>query len=435
MRARDPDRRPGAGEEPDLLEAAGRKGSEPIRKATIDFVRENNRALILRALRFGGAQSRTALGLSTGLSPAAMSGITSAMLDEGILRQPKPVQTAAKGRGRPQVKLALNPLRGSVVTVMIAVHCIRLKLFDYAGAELAGSDVELAALELRRGDFIRAIGDAVSGLIDKAPIPVGPLGGIEVSVQGITDGAGEKILWSPVLKAREIDLARRFSRRFGVPVKVMNDCAAMTEALQWIDPACYQNRFAVILIGYGVGMGLFLDGAPFVGFRNSAVEFGHMNHVPEGALCRCGRRGCIEAYASDYAIWRRAGDLDPQSLFPPPGAEEMAAIEDRARNGDPSALAAYREAGCAIGFGLGRLFALIGSVPVAFTGSGTRVMTLIDTGLRDGFEQSLVEDLRGRLDYETIEDDAALVFKGLAMTGLSRLDSEDVVADTLLRLP
>jgi hypothetical protein len=62
-------------------------------------------------------------------------------------------------------------------------------------------------------------------------------------------------------------------------------------------------------------------------------------------------------------------------------------------------------------------------------------MTLIDTGLRDGFEQSLVEDLRGRLDYETIEDDAALVFKGLAMTGLSRLDSEDVVADTLLRLP
>ncbi|WP_282610719.1 ROK family protein [Pelagibius sp. Alg239-R121] len=403
-------------------------GGETIRKATIDLVRENNRALILRALRRGGAQSRTALGQVTGLSPAAISGITSAMLDEGVLLQADGESGTAKARGRPQVKLSLNPLRGCVVAVMIAVNRIRLKLVDYAGKECTESHVDVAALEMQRGEFIRTIGDAVFSLLDETLNAAGPLSRIEVSVQGITDGAGEKILWSPVLRAREIDLARRFSRRFGVPVSVMNDCAAMTEALQWIDPPRYRERFAAILIGYGVGMGLFLDGAPLVGLRDSAVEFGHMNHVPEGALCRCGRRGCVEAYAADYAIWRRAKGKDDQKLVAPPSAEEMALIEDRARQGNEQALAAYREAGCAIGFGLGRLFALIGPVPVAFTGSGTRTMDLLEEGLRDGFEQSLVEDLRGELVFETLGDEAALVFKGLAMGALNRLDTEDIAA-------
>lgn len=364
----------------------------------------------------------------TGLSPAAVSGITSAMLEEGLLVQADADAEAAKGRGRPQVKLSLNPLRGCVVAVMIAVNRIRLKLIDYAGEERAESHVDVAALELRRGDFIRTIGDAVFTLLDETPQPAGPLSRIEISVQGITDGAGAKILWSPVLRAREIDLGRRFSRRFGVPVSVMNDCAAMTEALQWIDPPRYRERFAAVLIGYGVGMGLFIDGAPLVGLRDSAVEFGHMNHVPEGALCRCGRRGCVEAYAADYAIWRRAKGLDATKLVAPPPAAEMARIEELAREGDEQARAAYREAGCAIGFGLGRLFALIGPVPVAFTGSGTRTMDLLEEGLRDGFEQSLVEDLRGELIFETLGDEAALVFKGLAMAALNRLDTEDVAA-------
>lgn len=401
-------------------------GSEAIRKATIDLVRENNRALILRALRRGGAQSRTALGRVTGLSPAAVSGITSAMLEEGLLLQADAENETAKGRGRPQVKLLLNPLHASVVAVMIAVNRIRLKLIDYAGEERAESRVDVAALELQRGDFIRAIGDAVFTLLEDCPHPAGPLSRIEISVQGITDGAGAKILWSPVLRAREIDLGRRFSRRFGVPVSVMNDCAAMTEALQWIDPPRYRGRFAAVLIGYGVGMGLFIDGAPFVGLRDSAVEFGHMNHVPGGALCRCGRRGCVEAYAADYAIWRRAKGLDTGALVAPPQPEEMARIEELARVGDEQARTAYREAGRAIGFGLGRLFALIGPVPVAFTGSGTSSIDLLEAGLRDGFEQSLVEDLRGELVFETLGDEVTLVFKGLAMAALNRLDTEDV---------
>ena len=405
-----------------------REGERDIRKATIDLVRENNRALILRALRRGGAQSRTALGQATGLSPAAVSGITSILLEEGILIQADGETAASKSRGRPQVKLSLSPQRGCIVAVMIAINRIRLKLVDYAGEECAESHVDVAALELQRGDFIRTIGDAVFSLLDGASGAVGPLSRIEISVQGITDGAGAKILWSPVLRAREIDLGRRFSRRFGVPVSVMNDCAAMTEALQWIDPPRYRDRFAAILIGYGVGMGLFLDGAPLVGLRDSAVEFGHMNHVPEGALCRCGRHGCVEAYAADYAIWRRANGRDDQKLVAPLSADEMALVEERAREGDEHALAAYREAGCAIGFGLGRLFALIGPVPVAFTGSGTRTMDLLEDGLRDGFEQSLVEDLRGELVFETLGDEAALVFKGLTMGALNRLDTEDVAA-------
>ena len=55
-------------------------------------------------------------------------------------------------------------------------------------------------------------------------------------------------------------------------------------------------------------MGLIINGDVYHGATGAASEFGHMNHIPHGPLCRCGKQGCIEAYAADYGIWRAAGE-------------------------------------------------------------------------------------------------------------------------------
>ncbi|MCE3544234.1 ROK family protein, partial [Escherichia coli] len=116
----------------------------------------------------------------------------------------------------------------------------------------------------------------------------------------------------------------------------------------------------------------------------SGAEFGHMLHVPNGALCRCGRHGCIEAYASDYAILRRTAGEDEQAQpAQDVDAASFNAVADRARSRDGAERAAFRKAGQAIGSGLRSLFSLIDPVPIALVGPGAGVFDLIEADLRE----------------------------------------------------
>ncbi|MCB8829086.1 ROK family protein, partial [Escherichia coli] len=106
--------------------------------------------------------------------------------------------------------------------------------------------------------------------------------------------------------------------------------------------------------------------------------------VPNGALCRCGRHGCIEAYASDYAILRRTAGEDEQAQpAQDVDAASFNAVADRARSRDGAERAAFRKAGQAIGSGLRSLFSLIDPVPIALVGPGAGVFDLIEADLRE----------------------------------------------------
>ncbi len=88
-----------------------------------------------------------------------------------------------------------------------------------------------------------------------------------------------------------------------------NDCRLIAQALSRSHADLLGDTFATVLFSHGVGLGLYLNGRPFAGTRSSAMEIGHLRYESGGALCRCGRRGCIEAYAADYGIERLASGL------------------------------------------------------------------------------------------------------------------------------
>lgn len=99
-----------------------------------------------------------------------------------------------------------------------------------------------------------------------------------------------------------------------------------------------------LTLGTGVGGGLIFDGRLHRGATGSAGELGHMVIEVGGALCACGRRGCLEAYCGTYAIQRLAGSqTTPQ---------ELAAA---AEAGDAAALAVWNEVGTRLGEGVANL--------------------------------------------------------------------------------
>jgi glucokinase len=125
----------------------------------------------------------------------------------------------------------------------------------------------------------------------------------------------------------------------------------------------------LLTLGTGVGGGLILDGSLFRGAFGIGAELGHMRLVPDGHLCGCGIRGCLEQYASGSALLRHAREAISAS---PDIARNLLArgdgtleglkgehITEAAREGDPVALAAFNTMASYLGAGIASLCAVI----------------------------------------------------------------------------
>ncbi len=386
-----------------------------------DDMRRQNRTKILAALRSGGNLSRTEIGQNTGLSAATVSAITADLIASEVLLRLEDTDQASAGRGRPRVALTFNPDFSCIATIVLQLNEISVSIVGYQGTTIHEDRIEFATTTCSGRELLQNMVTILDkGLNESKP---GVLKHITVGVQGITDVSNTMMMWSPITTSREIPIQKHLKERFGVPVSVHNDCNMIARALRRSEPDLYNADFAAILLSHGIGMGLYHNGKLVKGTHSSATEFGHMAHITNGALCRCGRSGCIEAYAGDYAIYRKAGN--EASSSPPHDhihQRDMEEISARARNNDPDAIAAFEEAGIAIGAGIASLFALFDPFPVAFVGAGAAAHDLLEQSIEKAIGTSH-PDLHGaELSLRYYPEDRPLVQKGCAITALMEVD-------------
>ena len=175
---------------------------------------------------------------------------------------------------------------------------------------------------------------------------MGEINAVGVGLSGIVDHMTGTVAWSPLLTAADTDLKSAFSQRHSCPLYVDNDSNMLTLAELWFGAGRELSNFAVVTIEHGVGMGLVLDNRLFRGSRGMGLELGHTKVQLDGALCRCGQRGCLEAYLADYALAREAGtalDRGPRSLQSPNAMLEM--LYAQAKAGNKSASTIFQRAG------------------------------------------------------------------------------------------
>ena len=381
------------------------------------------------ALRRHGPLSRTEISALTGLSASTVTVITTALLERGRLApeavtEGPPSDYPVLKRGRPQVRLCLNSGAASVAVVVITLNRMHVMIGDYSG-RIVATAMDRSRTKGMAGEAIAAT--AVAALKDlhgRTLHRIGPLQSILVSVEGIVDVEGTALLWSPFIDDDKVPIKAAFEEAFGVPTSLSNDAVLIAEALRWSSAEQYGDNFAAVLLSNGIGMGLYIHGRPFSGIRSSAVEFGHMTYQPNGSLCRCGRLGCVEAYAGGYAIWRRATGMacDEITVFEPP-ENGLRMIAERARAGEGIERQAFREAGLAIGTGLANLFAVIDPFPVALVGPGAATIDLMRDCILDrlegaGFGQPFRNDM-----LDGYVDEVRLISDGGVMHSLVALDS------------
>ncbi|CCV04962.1 Xyl repressor [Mesorhizobium metallidurans STM 2683] len=390
-----------------------------------DDLRRRNRAMVISAVRRAGQPSRTEIAATTGLSHSTISAISSDLIGEGILSESKAGEAVSLKRGRPQVGLALNPEAAAVLTVVLSLNFLSVAVIDYAGQVIAEEQRRLDTLTMPRDELIGECTAIVRRRLEDPDLDVQSIARIALAIQGITDSHARAMLWSPITPQTNIAFADILEAEFGIPATMENDCNMMAVALRWRDPNRYRDDFIAILLSHGIGMGLVLKGELFTGTHSSGGEFGHMIHRPGGALCRCGRRGCVEAYAGNYAIWRNARQMgeDAEPVADVSDAD-MRALAVRAREADGPEREAYRKAGEALGFGLGSLFALIDPAPVAMVGVSAGAFDLIEPALREAIAQTAGGQHSGSISFDTEPNELPLIREGCAMRALSFVDQE-----------
>ncbi|MGW4546149.1 ROK family protein [Streptomyces violaceorubidus] len=297
---------------------------------TVRDLRRESRSSVLQRLYFDGPMSRLALGSAAGLSSGSVSNVVAELMADGLVEE---AGTLGTDGGRPRTLVRFAAGRGRLVGVDVGETRVRVELFDLSMSELARTERALPGHGSRSYDAGVVTGHILDGVAEvlatqgatQGPAPgPGELLGVGIGVPGIVertaDGTlvhGQTVGWDAV----PLEGLLRDSGRLPphVPLFVENGAKTLGQAEMWFGGGRGARDVVVVLFGSGVGACVVTDEVE----RGRALEWGHLTVRVRGRRCRCGARGCLEAYAGAEALlarWREAGGE------PPSGADEEAAL-------------------------------------------------------------------------------------------------------------
>ena len=138
----------------------------------------------------------------------------------------------------------------------------------------------------------------VSEMIEESGIKKNQINAIAAGAPGVINQEEGVVLFSPNLPWRDYDIRTPLEKKFGVPFHIGNDVNVGVLGEYKYGVAKGYKNVVGFFVGTGMGGGLILDGKLFTGHDFKAAEYGHMILDPEGPLCSCGQRGCLEAFSA-----------------------------------------------------------------------------------------------------------------------------------------
>jgi predicted NBD/HSP70 family sugar kinase len=265
-----------------------------------------NRNLVLNLVKSAGPISRKEIAQRSGLSAATITNLTAEFIAEGLVHEMGSGETA---RGRPPVLLRLNTQAGFVAGVKVMRGSLAVVITDldaevihYQTAPLTESGT---GSTMSPAEVLDAVALMVETAIKKSGVSRSDVLGVGVGLAGLIDGRAGVCRYSPFFGWRDVDLVGPLHAALGLDVFVENDVNALTIAEQWFGHGHDRSDFAVVTVGSGIGLGLVVNGHFYRGRGGSAGELGHTTIEVDGPHCSCGKRGCLEAIASDPAVIRR----------------------------------------------------------------------------------------------------------------------------------
>lgn len=208
----------------------------------------------------------------------------------------------------------------------------------------------------------------------------------------------------------------------GVPLAFDNDANAATIGEKVYGKACNLNDFLMVTIGTGVGSGVVCHGKLVYGLHSMAGEVGHIVIDPNGRLCGCGRRGCLERYVAAPGAFETYLEMCRKDKVQPK-AENYRALADLARQGDRQACQTYEDMGRYLGLFLANLACVTAPTHIFLFGGVAQVGDILLKPTRRHFYENLLFCYRNDIKIElsglmSSQSDAALLGAGALVAGM-----------------
>ncbi|SCY20755.1 Sugar kinase of the NBD/HSP70 family, may contain an N-terminal HTH domain [Microbacterium sp. LKL04] len=270
-------------------------------------IRDASRREIVRALVVGGTATRNDLARSTGLSAATVSNLVTELREAGLIAD---AGTDNAGTGRPTTVLRIDGEGGSFLGIDVAETYIRAVVFDAALTEIGAADVDVDEAWSSVDRVAEALVKAVDQALDRGGRHHDDILGVGLGLPGIVSrdprGAASPQGWAAQVR----ELEHRVRPRLPSPVVTANPLQAVGHSEIWFGTARGRSSAVVVNLGTGVGAGIIVEGRVLRGATSTAGEWGHTVLELDGRMCRCGRRGCVEAYVGVPGIRHTLRDVE-----------------------------------------------------------------------------------------------------------------------------
>lgn len=343
--------------------------------------RNVNRQILLNLLRAHQPVSRADLARLMNTTRGVVGALVNELIEDDLVYDDGPARASARGR-KPSL-LYVRTQDRLVVAADVRVGRIDIALCDFTGHQIALETIDPI---LPPSQFIRDFPKHVSALLRKHR-SAKLCEGVGIVIPGMADRDTGRVISSPLLGWRDVEIRDPIAKATGLPVVVETAGRACALAQMWLshDDALNTQDFVYVNVSDGVGTGLVIGGRLVGGHGQTAGEFGHMPLNPDGPRCPCGSNGCWMAYISDIATGSRyASYLNSKRPASPPSIRDVIAL---ARTGDVKAVSAIQMTARYLGIGLVSILHGVDPACVYIGGEIATAWDLVEPTMREAIAE------------------------------------------------
>jgi predicted NBD/HSP70 family sugar kinase len=367
------------------------------------------KGLIFREFYFSGTLSCADLSERIGKSVPLTMKILNELIEEGYVKESG---YAPSSGGRRPVMYSIKPDTIYILSVAMDQLVTRISLMDIHNNHVSG--IEKFELPLQKNiSALSSLAEKMEEVILKSGIDKKKIIGAGIGMPGFIDF--KKGINYTFLDSEDKTVTQYLSDKLDIPVYIDNDSSLIALAELRFGAARHKKNAMVINIGWGIGLGMILNGELFRGHNGFAGEFSHMPLFNNNKLCGCGKTGCLETETSLLVVIEKAtngliaGRLSGIDKNFPSGhfEKDYKAIITAALKGDQFAVELLSEVGYNIGRGVAILIHLMNPESIILSGRGAMAGKMLQAPI----QQALNKDCIPRLSANTVVELSTLGYE------------------------
>ena len=393
----------------------------------IDHIKQINAGRVYKLIDQFGPISRIDLSKLSELAPASITKITRELIEAHLVHET--VVQEATSRGRPAVGLQTDNEGWQFLSMRLGRGYLAISLHELGGEVIIDTKIDIH--EIEQEDVLARLLHEIDEFFQTYSDQLDRVTSIAITLPGFVNSEQGIVLQMPHYNVKNLPLGPEIYKATGLPVFIANDTRAWALAEKLFGNSQQNDNSVLISIHHGLGAGIVVDGRVLQGRHGNIGELSHIQIDPNGKLCHCGNRGCLETVASSQAIreevTNRLQNGERSSISP-----DNVTIENicaAAAEGDPLAVDVIEKLGRYLGSAIAIVVNLFNPEKVLIGGVINRAKSILYPAIKTCIEQQSLPAY-----YQNLEIVESRFYKQATMPGAALIKQALYDGELLMRV-